>query len=81
LERRFVFNPVTGVDRRDVEKVEQEILKERVRLEQAIRSGQNELTQIRTRTLNARSQLKGPVEAAYRDYLQASVDYRTVGGA
>jgi DNA-binding helix-hairpin-helix protein with protein kinase domain len=81
LENRFVFNPHAGVDRRDINKVEQEILKERVKFEQSVRTAYGELIQLRTRILNARSQLKAPVEAAYRDYLQASVNYKTAGGA
>jgi DNA-binding helix-hairpin-helix protein with protein kinase domain len=80
LERRFVFNPATGVDRRDVEKVEQDILKERRRLEQAARTGHSELSQLRNRIINTRTQMMEPVEAAYRAHLQATVDYKTVGG-
>jgi DNA-binding helix-hairpin-helix protein with protein kinase domain len=80
LERRFVFNPATGVDRRDVEKVERDILKERRRLEQAARTGHSELSQLRNMILNTRTQMKEPVEAAYRAHLQATVDYKAVGG-
>jgi hypothetical protein len=80
VERRFAFNPATGVDRRDVEKVEQDILKERRRLEQAARTGHSELSQLRNMILNTRTQMKEPVEAAYRAHLQATVDYKAVGG-
>ena len=65
IERRFVFNQTTGVDPRDVEKVEQDILKERRKLEQAARTGHAELSQLRTRILTTRTQMRGPVEAAY----------------
>jgi DNA-binding helix-hairpin-helix protein with protein kinase domain len=81
MESRFVFNPATGVDRRDIDKIEQEILKERGKLEQTVRVGHGELTQLHAHILNARSQLRGPVEATYREYLQASVNYKTAGAA
>jgi DNA-binding helix-hairpin-helix protein with protein kinase domain len=80
LEKRFVFNPATGVDSRDVQKVEQDILTERRRLEQAARTGHNELSQVHARIINTRNQLRGSVETAYRVHLQAAVDYKTVGG-
>ena len=79
LEARFRFNPAVGVDRRDTDKIEQEILNERRKLEQAARVGHDELVQLNARILNARNQLRGPVEAAYREYLQASVNYKTAG--
>ena len=75
-----MFNPATGVDPRDVEKIEQDILKERRGLEQTARAGHNELAQLRTQILNTRTQMRGPVEAAYRAHLQANADYKTVGG-
>ena len=77
LERRFVFNPNTGVDRRDIDRVGQEVLKEQLKLEQAVRVAYNDLGLAQTRTLTARAQLKAPVEAAYRSYLQANVNYQT----
>jgi DNA-binding helix-hairpin-helix protein with protein kinase domain len=80
IERRFVFNPATGVDPRDVEKVEQDILTERRKLEQAARTGHSELSQLRARILTARTQMRGPVEAAYRAHLQATADYKAIGG-
>jgi DNA-binding helix-hairpin-helix protein with protein kinase domain len=80
LERSFVFNPATGVDRRDVEKVEQDILKEKRKLEQVARAGHNELSQLRNKILSTRTQMKGPVEAAYGAYSQAKADYKAVGG-
>jgi DNA-binding helix-hairpin-helix protein with protein kinase domain len=79
LEARFVFNPATGVDRRDIDKIEQEIANERRKLELAVRTGFGELSQIHGRILNARKQLKGPVEAAYAAHLQADINYKTAG--
>jgi DNA-binding helix-hairpin-helix protein with protein kinase domain len=80
LEARFVFNPATGIDRRDIDKIEHEIALERRKLEQGVRGGYEELVQLHARILNARTQLRGPVEAAYAAYLQAEVNYRTVAG-
>jgi DNA-binding helix-hairpin-helix protein with protein kinase domain len=80
LEKRFVFNAATGVDRRDTDKIEHEIDLERRKLEQAVRNGYEELQQIQGRILHARTQLRGPVEATYAAYLQADVNYKTVSG-
>jgi hypothetical protein len=80
LEGRFVFNPATGVDRRDIDKVEQEIILERRKLEQAARSGYNDLQQLRDRVIHARTQLRGAAEAAYAAYLQADANYKAVSG-
>lgn len=75
LEGKFSFNPAKGVDRRDIDKIEQEMANERRKLEQAARGGYSELAQIHARILSVRNQLRGPVEAAHKEYLQASVNY------
>jgi DNA-binding helix-hairpin-helix protein with protein kinase domain len=80
LEAKFTFNPATGVDRRDIDKIEHEITNERRKLEQAVRDGFGELIQLNARILNTRNQLKGPVEAAYAAYLQADINYKTAEG-
>jgi DNA-binding helix-hairpin-helix protein with protein kinase domain len=80
LEGQFRFNPNTGVDQRDINKIEQEIATERRRLEESVRTGFAELSHLHARILNARNQLKGPVENAYREYLQAQTNYRTANG-
>jgi DNA-binding helix-hairpin-helix protein with protein kinase domain len=80
LEARFVFNPATGIDRRDIDKVEQEVVKERRRLEQAARAGHAELSQLHARILQTRNQLMNPVLAARNEFLQASADYKAAGG-
>jgi DNA-binding helix-hairpin-helix protein with protein kinase domain len=80
LEARFVFNPATGVDRRDIDKIEHEMSMERRKLEQAVRAGHEELRLLHARTLNARTQLRGPVETAYTQYLQADANYKAVSG-
>jgi DNA-binding helix-hairpin-helix protein with protein kinase domain len=80
MEVRFKFNPATGVDRRDIDKIEQEIGLERRKLEQAVRAGYEELQQLHGRALNARTQMRGPVEAAYAAYLQADANYKAVSG-
>ena len=81
LESKFVFNPATGVDRRDIDKVELEIVKERKRLEQAVRTGHAELSQLHARILQTRSQLMSPVLAARSEFLQASANYKAAGGS
>jgi DNA-binding helix-hairpin-helix protein with protein kinase domain len=78
LEARFTFNPATGVDRRDIDKIEHEIAVERQKLEQSIRSGYEELQQLHGKILHSRAQLRGSVEAAYAAYLQADVNYKAV---
>jgi DNA-binding helix-hairpin-helix protein with protein kinase domain len=80
LETRFVFNPATGVDRRDIDKIEHEIALECRKLEQAVRTGYEELRQLHARTLNARTQMRELVEAAYAGYLQADANYKAVSG-
>jgi DNA-binding helix-hairpin-helix protein with protein kinase domain len=80
LTARFQFNPATGIDRRDIDKIEQELMIERRKLEQAARTGYEELRQFHARTLNARTQLREPVEAAYAQYLQADANYKAVSG-
>ena len=78
LEAKFTFNPATGIDRRDIDKVEHEAALERRKLEQAARSGHEELKHLHDRTLAARSQLRASVEEAYASYLQAEVNYKAV---
>ena len=78
LEARYKFNPATGIDRRDIDKIEHEMAMERRKLEQAVRSGYEELRQLHARALNARTQLRAPVETAYAEYLQADENYKIV---
>lgn len=78
VEAGFKFNPATGVDKRDTDKIEHEIAVERRKLEQAVRNGYEELRQLHARVINARTQLHGPVEAAYAAYLQADENYKAV---
>jgi DNA-binding helix-hairpin-helix protein with protein kinase domain len=80
LEARFVFNPATGVDPKDIAKIDQEISKERMRLEQAVRNGYSELQHLHSRILTARNQLRSAVEGAYVTHLQASADYKAASG-
>jgi DNA-binding helix-hairpin-helix protein with protein kinase domain len=80
LTARFQFNPATGIDRRDIDKIEHGMMIERRKLEQAARTGYEELRQLHARILNARTQLREPVEAAYAQYLQADANYKAVSG-
>jgi DNA-binding helix-hairpin-helix protein with protein kinase domain len=79
LEGRFVFNPATGVDPRDIHKVEHEIHKERKRLEETARADHAELVQLHARILHNRNQLKGAVLSARNEFLQAEANYRAAG--
>lgn len=78
VEAGFKFNPATGVDKRDIDKIEHEITVERRKLEQSVRTGYEELKQLHGRVVNARAQLLGPVETAYAEYLQADENYKAV---
>ncbi|MHC2535268.1 hypothetical protein [Bradyrhizobium diazoefficiens] len=78
VEAGFKFNAATGVDKRDIDKIEHEIGVERRKLEQGVRNGYEELRQHHARVLNARMQLHGPVETAYAEYLQADENYKAV---
>jgi DNA-binding helix-hairpin-helix protein with protein kinase domain len=78
IEGSFRFNPSTGVDKRDIDKIEHEITMERRKLEQAVRKGYEELRQLHGRVMNARTQLHSPVAAAYADYLRADANYKAV---
>lgn len=78
LEAKFVFNPATGIDRRDIDKIEHEIALERRKLEQAARSGHEELRHLHERAMSARAQLRFSVETAYVSYLQADTNYKAV---
>jgi DNA-binding helix-hairpin-helix protein with protein kinase domain len=76
LEQKFVFDPRRAIEPRDQARVEQEVLKERQRLEAALTKGLAELRQIRGLILSTRQQLKPQVEAAHREYAQAVADYK-----
>jgi DNA-binding helix-hairpin-helix protein with protein kinase domain len=78
VEAGFKFNPATGVDKRDIDKIEHEITVERRKLEQSVRTGYEELKQLHARVVNARTQLHGPVETAYAEYLLADENYKAV---
>lgn len=78
VEAGFKFNPATGVDKRDIDKIEHEITVERRKLEQSVRTGYEELKQLHARIVNARTQLYGPVETLYAEYLQADENYKAV---
>jgi hypothetical protein len=60
------------------DKIEHEITVQRRKLEQSVRNGYEELRQLHARVINARTQLHGPVEAAYAKYLQADENYKAV---
>jgi DNA-binding helix-hairpin-helix protein with protein kinase domain len=78
LEQRFVFDPNRGIDPQDQAKVEQEVLRERQRIEAVMAKALAELKQVRAQILATRDQLKPQVEAAQREYAQAVADYRAI---
>ncbi len=78
LERRFIFDPSRAIDPRDIAKVEQEVLTEKTNLERQLRGGVAELKQVHAQIQGVRQHMRGPVEAAYRAYLQAVADNAAV---
>jgi DNA-binding helix-hairpin-helix protein with protein kinase domain len=75
LEARFRFNPTRQIDPRHIAKVEQDILSERRRIENKLRSDSIELRTIRGQILAARQHMRPQVEAVYARYLQATADF------
>jgi DNA-binding helix-hairpin-helix protein with protein kinase domain len=74
-EARFRFDAKRKIDPRHIAKVEQEILSERKRMEDKLRSGSVELRTISGQILAARQHMRPQVEAAYGRYLQAVADF------
>jgi DNA-binding helix-hairpin-helix protein with protein kinase domain len=75
---RFRFNPRRGVDPRETDKVEQDILMERKRIENKVLAGVSELRTTLAQTMAARQHMRSQVEAAYLLCLQATADYNAV---
>ena len=75
VEARFRFDPNRKLDARHIANVEQEILSERKRIEERLRTGSVELRTISGRILAARQHMRPQVEAAYARYLQATADF------
>jgi DNA-binding helix-hairpin-helix protein with protein kinase domain len=75
IEARFRFDAKRKIDPRHIAKVEQEILSERKRIEDKLRSGSVELRTISGQILASRQHMRPQVEATYGRYLQAVADF------
>ena len=75
IEARFRFDPARQIDPRHIAKVEQDILADRRRVEDELRSGPVELRTISSQILAARQHMRPQVEAVYARYLQATTDF------
>ncbi len=76
-EAKFKFNPNKPIDQRHVAKIEQDILIERKRLEDRIKTTFAEYKHLSSQILLSRQHLKPQVEQAYAIHAQAVVDYET----
>jgi DNA-binding helix-hairpin-helix protein with protein kinase domain len=81
LESRFKFDPNKRIDPREINRVEQEILLERRRLELRLRTEFAELRQTHAQVLATRQHMKAQVIAIYTTYLQAAADYKAAQSA
>jgi hypothetical protein len=75
---RFRFDPTKPIDPQHATKVEQDILSERRRIEDKLRTGCVELRTIHNQIFAARRQMRPQVEAIYGGYLQATADFDLV---
>jgi DNA-binding helix-hairpin-helix protein with protein kinase domain len=80
LEKRFHFDPAKGIDPREIARVEQEVLVERRKLEDRMRTGYAELKQIHAQILATREHMMPQVAAAQIAYLQAEANYKAACG-
>jgi DNA-binding helix-hairpin-helix protein with protein kinase domain len=78
VEARFRFDPNGKIAPRHIAKVEHDILSERKRIEERLRTGSLELRAISGQILAARQHMRTQVEAAYGRYLQATADFDVV---
>jgi hypothetical protein len=74
--KKIKFDPAKAIDPRDVARVEQEILVERRRLEEQLRTGFAEVKQVHAQILSTRQYMKPQVATAYSGYLQAVADHK-----
>ena len=80
VERKFRFDPNKAIDPRETAKVEQEVMVERHKLEQSLRTGFAELRQVHAQILAARQYMMPQVVAAHSAYLQAEADFKAARG-
>jgi DNA-binding helix-hairpin-helix protein with protein kinase domain len=72
---KFRFDPRRNIDPRHIAKVEQDVLAERKRIEDRLRSGIAELRATAAQILAARQQMRPQLEQAHTAYLQAVADF------
>jgi DNA-binding helix-hairpin-helix protein with protein kinase domain len=80
LEKKFRFDPAEAIDPRETMRVEQEVLVERRRLEERLRTGFAELKQTHAQILAARQHMMPQVTAAHAAYLQSEADFNAARG-
>jgi DNA-binding helix-hairpin-helix protein with protein kinase domain len=80
LERKFRFDPSKATDPREIARVEQEVLVERRKLEERLRTGFAELKQVRAQIIAARQYMMSQVVNAHSAYLQAEADFKVARG-
>jgi hypothetical protein len=76
----FRFDPAKAIDPRETMRVEHEVLVERRRLEERLRTGFAELKQTHGQSLAARQHMMPQVAAAHAAYLQAEADFKAARG-
>ena len=74
LEKRFVFDPSRPVDQRDIMRVEQEVLTERKKREDAARVSFVALQQEHVRIAAVRQNMRPQIEGALATYAQAAAN-------
>jgi DNA-binding helix-hairpin-helix protein with protein kinase domain len=78
LEAKFNFNPAKAIDPRDIAKVEQDILSQRVKLEAAAKAAYAEALQAHTRIISVRTGLRPQLENLQALVACARADYEYV---
>jgi DNA-binding helix-hairpin-helix protein with protein kinase domain len=76
LESTFRFNPGRGVDKADVQRVDQEVTKRRAEIEILLSKGPGELKGLGRSIIAARGQLQDQLEQALKEVAQAQADER-----
>jgi DNA-binding helix-hairpin-helix protein with protein kinase domain len=75
IERRFVFDQAKGVDPLDLAALDRDLNALRVRLEQTLRGGADQLRRISSEALLTRKTMLPQVEASLRKLAQAEADW------
>lgn len=74
VERKFRYDPLKGVDHRDIAALDREMVDLKRKLEQHLIAGPTELTQIKNQIMAQRYTLERQVNDAYQAMVQAEVD-------